>query len=128
MSKLNISKLHIDKSPVTSKNLAKLIDIIISGRISGKIAKQIFYEMYKTSVDPITLIDKMNITQISDKSIIITLCNEAIKENIKAALEFQSGKLKAIDSIVGIVMKKSKGKANPQLVIEVINEQLKKKK
>jgi aspartyl-tRNA(Asn)/glutamyl-tRNA(Gln) amidotransferase subunit B len=127
MSKLNTSKLHIDQSPVTSKNLAKLIDIIISGRISGKIAKQIFYEMYTTSVDPITLINKMNITQISDKSIIITLCNEAIKENIKAALEFQSGKLKAIDSIVGIVMKKSKGKANPQLVIEVINEQLKKK-
>ncbi|MDR0915517.1 MAG: Asp-tRNA(Asn)/Glu-tRNA(Gln) amidotransferase subunit GatB [Endomicrobium sp.] len=125
ISKLNVSKLNIDKSPVTSENLAKLIDLIISGKISGKIAKQIFVEMYKTSIDPVTLINKMNMKQISNESIIIALCNESIKENSKAAFEFQTGKVKAIDYIVGTVMKKSKGKANPQLVVKIIKELLK---
>jgi aspartyl-tRNA(Asn)/glutamyl-tRNA(Gln) amidotransferase subunit B len=125
ISKLHISKLNIDKSPVTSKNLARLVDILISGKISGKIAKQIFCEMYKTSVDPITLVNKINITQISDESIISTLCNEVLKENSKVIVDFKSGKKKVIDSIVGAVMKKSKGQANPQLVVKVILKQLK---
>ncbi|MDR3256320.1 MAG: Asp-tRNA(Asn)/Glu-tRNA(Gln) amidotransferase subunit GatB [Endomicrobium sp.] len=124
-AKLNASKTCITKSPVSSQNLTKLISLILDGTISGKIAKIVFEEMYEKSSDPQKIIKEKGLTQISDESTIIKICQEAIFENPKAVAEFKSGKERAIGAIVGLVMKKSKGQANPQLVNKILIEKLK---
>ncbi|MDR2616518.1 MAG: Asp-tRNA(Asn)/Glu-tRNA(Gln) amidotransferase subunit GatB [Endomicrobium sp.] len=124
-AKLNASKIDISQSPISSKNLAKLIDLILNGTISGKIAKTIFEDMYEKSAAPELVVKEKGLTQISDEPEIIKLCQEAIAESPKAVAEFKAGKEKAVGAIVGLVMKKSKGKANPQLVNKVLLEQLK---
>ena len=81
--------------------------------------------MFEKSSDPEKIIKEKRLTQISDKLIIVKMCEEAIFENSKAVTEFKSGKEKAIGAIIGLVMKKSKGQANPQLVNEILMEKLK---
>ncbi len=123
--KLNADKKEIDESPVSGENLAKLVDLILSGKISGKMAKTVFDDMYANSSDPETVVKEKGLSQISDESAIIKICEEAIAESPKAVEEFKSGKERAIGAIVGLVMKKSKGQANPQLVNKILMEKLK---
>jgi aspartyl-tRNA(Asn)/glutamyl-tRNA(Gln) amidotransferase subunit B len=124
-AKLNISKTCIDKSPISSQNLAKLVSLILDGTISGKIAKTVFEEMYKNSADPQLIVKEKGLSQISDESTIIKICEEAISESSKAVAEFKSGKERAIGAIIGLVMKKSNGQANPQVVNKILLEKLK---
>jgi aspartyl-tRNA(Asn)/glutamyl-tRNA(Gln) amidotransferase subunit B len=124
-AKLNAAKIGISQSPVSSKNLAKLVDLILNNTISGKIAKTIFEEMYERSSDPELIVKKRGLMQISDETEIIKICQEAIAESPKAVAEFKAGKERAAGAIVGLVMKKSKGKANPPLVNKILLEQLK---
>lgn len=124
-AKFNISKISISESPVSCQNLAKLVSLILDGTISGKIAKIVFDEMFEKSSDPEKIIKEKGLAQISDKLIIVKMCEEAILESTKAVTEFKSGKEKAIGAIVGLVMKKSKGQANPQLVNEILIKKLK---
>jgi aspartyl-tRNA(Asn)/glutamyl-tRNA(Gln) amidotransferase subunit B len=123
-AKLNASKTCIAEAPVSSQNLTKLISLILNGTISGKIAKTVFEEMYEKSTDPEKIVKEKGLVQISDESVILRICEEAISESPKAAAEFKSGKERAIVAIVGLVMKKSKGKANPQLVNKILREKL----
>jgi aspartyl-tRNA(Asn)/glutamyl-tRNA(Gln) amidotransferase subunit B len=125
-AKLNISKIPITESPVTSRNLSKLISLILDGTISGKMAKIIFGEMYEKFLDPEIIIKEKCFVKISDESVIIKMCEEAITESPKAVSEFKLGKKKVIDAIIGIVMKKSKGQANPQLINKILLKKLKK--
>jgi aspartyl-tRNA(Asn)/glutamyl-tRNA(Gln) amidotransferase subunit B len=124
-AKLNASKTCISKSPVSSQFLAKLVSLILDGTISGKIAKTIFEEMYEKSLDPEIVVKEKGLSQISDESSIIKMCEEAIVKSPKAVAEFKSGKERAIGAIVGLVMKKSKGQANPQIVNKILLEKLK---
>jgi aspartyl-tRNA(Asn)/glutamyl-tRNA(Gln) amidotransferase subunit B len=124
-ARLNTSKIDISQSPVSSKNLAKLVSLILNGTISGKIAKTVFEEMYDESSDPEIIVKEKGLTQISDESTIIKMCEEAISENPKAVAEFKTGKERAVGAIVGLVMKKSRGQANPQLVNKILLEKLK---
>jgi aspartyl-tRNA(Asn)/glutamyl-tRNA(Gln) amidotransferase subunit B len=124
-AKLNASKTCIAEAPVSSQNLAKLVSLILDGTISGKIAKTVFEEMYEKSADPEKIVKEKGLVQISDESAILRVCEEAISESPKAVAEFKSGKERAIGAIVGLVMKKSKGKTNPQLVNKILLEKLK---
>lgn len=123
--KLNASKKDISQSPVSCKNIAKLVDLILGGTISGKIAKQVFEDMYEKSADPEVIVKEKNLVQISDEDTIIKICEEAIAESPKAVEEFKAGKERAVGAIVGLVMRKSKGQANPQLVNKILLEKLK---
>ncbi|MDR1418718.1 MAG: Asp-tRNA(Asn)/Glu-tRNA(Gln) amidotransferase subunit GatB [Endomicrobium sp.] len=124
-AKLNATKIDISHSPVSSKSLAKLVDLILNNTISGKIAKTVFEDMYEKSADPELIVKEKGLVQISDESEIIKICQEAIAESPKAVAEFKAGKERAVGALVGLVMKKSKGKANPQLVNKILLEQLK---
>ncbi|MDR2812093.1 MAG: Asp-tRNA(Asn)/Glu-tRNA(Gln) amidotransferase GatCAB subunit B, partial [Endomicrobium sp.] len=124
-AKLNASKIDISESPVSSENLAKLVSLILSDVISGKIAKTVFEEMYEKSLAPETIVKEKSLFQISNESAIMKICDEAIAEDVKAVAEFKAGKERAIGAIIGIVMKKSKGQANPQLVNKILLEKLK---
>jgi aspartyl-tRNA(Asn)/glutamyl-tRNA(Gln) amidotransferase subunit B len=124
-AKLNASKTCISESPVSSRNLAKLVSLILDGIISGKIAKTVFEDMYEKSIDPETIVKEKGLIQISDEAVIIKMCEEAIAESPKAVAEFKAGKDRAVGALVGLVMKKSKGQANPQLVNKILIEKLK---
>ena len=124
-AKLNAAKVRISESPVSSQNLAKLVSLILDGTISGKIAKTVFEEMYEKSLDPKIIVKEKGLLQISDESTIAKICEESIAESPKAVAEFRSGKERAVSAIVGLVMKKSKGQANPQIVNRILLEKLK---
>ncbi|MDR2192454.1 MAG: Asp-tRNA(Asn)/Glu-tRNA(Gln) amidotransferase subunit GatB [Endomicrobium sp.] len=123
--KLNAQNKEIGAAPVSSANLAKLANLILNGTISGKIAKTVFEDMYESSSDPETIIKEKGLVQISDESALEKLCVEALAESPKAVAEFKAGKERAVGAIVGLVMKKSKGQANPQLVNKILLEKLK---
>jgi len=124
-AKFNASKISIAESPVSCENLAKLISLILDGTISGKIAKTVFEEMYEKSAAPERIVKERGLIQISDESVVMRMCEEAISESGRAVAEFKSGKEKAIGAIVGLVMKKSKGRASPQLVNKILVKKLK---
>jgi len=124
--KLNAESKSISSSPVSSANLASLVELILNGTISGKIAKTVFEDMYANSSDPEKVIKEKGFSQISDEGAIVKLCQEAIAESPKAVEEFKAGKERAVGAIVGLVMKKSKGQANPAMVNKILLELLKK--
>lgn len=124
-AKLNASKTSIAYAPVSSRNLAKLVSLILDGAISGKMAKTVFEEMYEKSTDPEMIVKEKGLMQISDESAIVKMCEEAVSESPKAVAEFKSGKERAVGAVIGLVMKKSKGQANPQLVNKILMEKLK---
>lgn len=124
LGRLNASKKTIEASPVSPDQLAGLIVLIQQGTISGKIAKTVFDDMVETGKAPEDIVKEKGLVQISDESAIIKLCEEAIAENPKAVEEFKSGKERALGALVGAVMKKSKGKANPPLVNKILKEKL----
>ena len=109
-----------------AENLAELIKHIENGSISGKIAKSVFQEMLVTGASPQKIIQDKNLVQISDESQIKEMVLEVLSENQESVDSFKAGKDRAMGFLVGQVMKKSKGKANPPLVNKVLMQELKK--
>lgn len=113
-----------DGLKVRPAHLAKLVEMIDSGEISGKIGKQIFPEMLETGRPPDEIVREKGLAQISDESALEAVIDEVIAENPKVAEQYRAGKDKAIGRLVGGVMKKTKGQANPRLVNELIRKKL----
>ncbi|MBI5573244.1 MAG: Asp-tRNA(Asn)/Glu-tRNA(Gln) amidotransferase subunit GatB [Elusimicrobia bacterium] len=124
LGKLNAENKDITSSPVSSENLAGMIKLISDGTISGKIAKTVFEQMYNTEKTASEIVKEQGLVQISDEKEIEKLVDEAIAENQKAVAEFKSGKQQAIGALVGSVMKKSRGQANPKIVNEILRRKL----
>ncbi len=114
------SELNYSEVKMSAKNLGKLVNLIESGKISGKIAKDIFGDLFETGADPEKYVEDKGLIQISDSSAIEGFCDEVIGENAKIVADIKGGKEKAIGALVGQVMKKSKGKASPQVVNEIL--------
>ena len=93
--------------------------------ITGKIAKSVFEEMVSSRKEPRVIVKEKGLIQISDGAAIEQMCREVISENPKAVEELKAGKERALGALVGGVMKKSKGKANPNLVNEILLKLLK---
>ncbi|MFH1715032.1 MAG: Asp-tRNA(Asn)/Glu-tRNA(Gln) amidotransferase subunit GatB [Elusimicrobiota bacterium] len=125
LGRLNLESHSISESPVKAPDLAKLVILIQNNTISGKIAKMVFDDMYKTGKTPDMIIKEKNLVQITDESAIALVVDEVIAENVSVVEEFKKGKGQAIGFLVGQVMKKSKGKANPQMANELLKEKLK---
>ena len=109
-----------------AENLAELIRHIETGSISGKIAKDVFQEMLTTGASPQKIIQDKNLVQISDESQIKEMVLEILSENQESVASFKAGKDRVMGFLVGQVMKKSKGKANPPLVNKILMQELKK--
>lgn len=120
LGKLNRDKKNIKETPVKPENLSALVKLILENVISGKIAKNVFEEMYLTGASPDSIIKEKNLIQITDEATIKKLCEEAVAENPNAVKEYKAGKDRAIAAIIGAVMKKSGGKANPKLVNDIL--------
>ena len=121
---LNDKNLEISQSPISAKNLAKLINLIKNGTISGKIAKSIFEDMINGDVDPQVIVEEKGLKQQSDPKALEVLIEKIINENRDKAVEYKQGKEKLFGFFVGQVMKSSGGKANPQMVNEILKAKL----
>ena len=107
---LNEKNLEISQSPVSAKNLSKLINLIKDGTISGKIAKTVFEQMIDGDQDPLIIVKEKGLKQESDPKAIEELINKVIENNLDKVAEYKSGKDKLFGFFVGQAMKESKGK------------------
>jgi aspartyl-tRNA(Asn)/glutamyl-tRNA(Gln) amidotransferase subunit B len=121
---INDEKITVNKFPVSAENLGKLIKLINDKVISGKIAKEIFPEMLKTNNDPNIIVKEKNLVQISDTGEIEIVIDRILSGNQKQIDEFLSGKEKVLGFFVGQIMKEMKGKANPQIVNDLLKSKL----
>ena len=123
---LNDKNLEISESPISSKNLSKLINLIKDGTISGKIAKSVFEMMIDSDNDPELIVKEKNLKQESNPKELDKLIDTIINENLDKVKEYKSGKEKLFGFFVGQVMKVSSGKANPKLANEILKNKLSK--
>ena len=123
---LNEKDLGIIQSPISAKNLSKLINLIKNGTISGKIAKTVFELMADGDKDPKEIVEKEGLKQQSDPKELEKIISEIISKNQDKVEEYKSGKEKLFGFFVGQIMKISGGKANPKLVNDILKEKLKK--
>ena len=121
---LNDKNIEITESPISSENLAKLINLIKDGTISGKIAKTIFEIMADGNKDPEKIVEEKGLKQQSDPKELEKIIDKVILDNPKNVGAYKSGKDKLFGFFVGQVMKQSNGKANPQLVNEILKKKL----
>ena len=121
---LNNKSIEITESPITSENLAKLINLIKDGTISGKIAKTVFEIMADSGKDPKKIVEEKGLKQQSDPKELEKIIDKVISDNPKNVEAYKSGKDKLFGFFVGQVMRQSNGKANPQLVNEILKKKL----
>ena len=121
---LNAEGIGIEESPVEAQRLGEMIGLISKGTISSKIAKKVFEEMWKCPDSPEKIVKDKGLVQITDTKAIEAIVDKVIADNPKAVEEYKGGKKKAIGSLVGQVMKQSKGKANPQMVNQLLAQKL----
>jgi len=121
---LNNKNLEISQSPISSKNLAILVNLIINGTISGKIAKTVFELMMEGDKDPQKIVEEKGLKQQSDPKALEALIDKIINDNRQKAIEYKQGKEKLFGFFVGQAMKASGGKANPQLINEILKKKL----
>ena len=122
---LNAAGQRIDECPIHPEALDELVNLIDSGKISGKQGKEVFTEMFATGKSAAAIVKEKGIEQLSDMSAIEALCDEVIAANPKPVAEFKAGNLASLNFLKGQVMKLSKGKANPQLAGEILERKLK---
>jgi aspartyl-tRNA(Asn)/glutamyl-tRNA(Gln) amidotransferase subunit B len=115
----------INECPVPPEALDELVNLINSGKISGKQGKDVFAEMFATGKSPAAIVKEKGIEQLSDVSAIEALCEQVIVANPKPVADFRAGNVASLNFLKGQVLKLSKGKANPQLVGEILERKLK---
>ena len=123
---LNSEGVEIQDSRVTPVHISQLIELIKAGKISGKIAKSVLVDVFKTDKAPNQVVEEKGLSQISDASAIESIVDQVIAENPGSAQDYRNGKKKAIGFLVGQVMRATKGKANPQLVNQTLRQRLEK--
>ena len=123
--RLNRENTSIERSPISPENLARLVELIDTEVISGKIAKAVFEEMFTSSLDPDQIVQKKGLKQISDPTIIGDVVKKIVDANPVQAASYREGKTKMFGFFVGQIMKETEGKANPQLVNDLLEKLLK---
>jgi aspartyl-tRNA(Asn)/glutamyl-tRNA(Gln) amidotransferase subunit B len=124
MRLLNADGREIEDCPVKPGKLAGMVKMIAEGVISTKIAKTVFEEMYKTGKDAESVVKEQGLVQVSDTGAIEQIISDVIRANPGQAAEYKAGKEKLFGFFVGQVMKASKGKANPDLVNQLLKKKL----
>lgn len=104
--------------------LAELIALIDSGAISGKIAKEVFAEMVKSGKKPKAIVEEKGLLQISDEKAILEVVRAVLAEHPASVADFKAGKERALKHLQGEIMKKTRGKVNPQIANRLLSEEL----
>ncbi len=116
--------LTIAESKLSAKNLGKLVKLIVDGTITGKIAKDIFGEVYAGDLDPEKLVEEKGLKVMEDAGELEKICQEVMDRNPNIVADFKGGKEKAIGGLVGQVMGATKGTANPKAVNDILRKLL----
>jgi aspartyl-tRNA(Asn)/glutamyl-tRNA(Gln) amidotransferase subunit B len=124
MRLLNEENSSIENCLLKPEQLAAMLGLIDKGTISGKIAKTVFAEMYKTGKDAEVIVKEKGLVQISDESAIEKAVDELIAKHPSEAERFRAGEEKLLGFFVGQVMKAMKGKANPQMLNDLLKKKL----
>jgi aspartyl-tRNA(Asn)/glutamyl-tRNA(Gln) amidotransferase subunit B len=124
-AKMTESQVALTDLKLKPAGILELVDLVEQGKISSRIAQEVFLEMFTTGDSSVKIVEKKGLAQVSDASAIEKFCDEAIAANPGPAADYKAGKLAALNFLKGQVMKLSKGKANPALAGEVLESKLK---
>ncbi len=124
LRELNERDLGAEESPFAPEQLAELLDLVREEKISTKIAKQIFPEVFAQGLDPASYVEEKGYVQITDESQLGEVVREVLTENPDEVASYRQGKTKLMSFFMGQVMKKTKGQANPKLVDQLLRSEL----
>lgn len=124
MRLLNEENKQIEECALKPEHLAGLLQLMDKGTISGKIAKTVFEDMYKTGRDADSIVKEKGLVQVSDESEIEKIIDEILSGNPNEVERFRAGDAKLMSFFVGQIMKMTKGKANPKIVNELLKKKL----
>lgn len=122
--KLSETETALADVKIQPSQLPQLIKLVDDGKISGKIAQEVFADMFETGEAPAAIVDKKGLAQVSDTGALEAICDEVIGANPKSAEDFRAGKAAALNFLKGQVMKATRGKANPAVVGELLEKKL----
>jgi aspartyl-tRNA(Asn)/glutamyl-tRNA(Gln) amidotransferase subunit B len=123
-ARLNEADCDIGQSKVAPVQLRALVERVADGTVSGKLAREVFDALWAGEGEVDSIIERRGLRQISDSSELDALVDEVLAKNAAQIADYRAGKAKAFNSLVGQVMKASKGKANPQQVNEILRRRL----
>ena len=124
LGRLNGAGKTVTESPVQPAQLRDLVKLVDDGTLSGKIAREVFDEMFTTGRAAAVIVDEKGLKQVSDAGELEAICAKVIEANPKAVADFKAGKEKSFGALVGGVMKETKGKANPAMINDLLRAQL----
>ncbi|MBU8901895.1 MAG: Asp-tRNA(Asn)/Glu-tRNA(Gln) amidotransferase subunit GatB [Victivallales bacterium] len=124
LRELSDAGADISECKITPEQFAAMIALVENNTISGKIAKEVFAEMFKTAKDAQTIVKEKGLEQVTDTGAIESLVDEAIASNAPQVQQYKDGNPKVLQFFVGQVMKLSRGKANPKMVVELLKQKL----
>lgn len=127
-SRMNEDEKELGEIPISAENLGKLAHLVDTNVISSSIAKKVFAIMWEDDDDPEIIVEKEGLKQISDDGALRQMAEEVIAKNDKVVQDYLSGKEAAIQALMGQMMARTKGKANPKMVIDLLKEILNTKK
>ncbi len=121
---MKAEKSSWDNLKITPNNFADAMGMLIEGSISSTVAKQILREMFVTGDDPGSIVERTNLSQISDEGIVVKAVEEVIAENKKAIGDYRAGKENALKFLVGQTISKLRGRGNPELIEKLLRDRL----
>jgi len=121
---LKKNETEILNSPITPENLGLLVKLIISNKISGKIAKDVFENMYQNRQSPEEIVNSRGLAQVTNAKEIELLIDQILKLNIDKVKDYKAGKTKLLGFFVGQAMQISKGKLNPRILNDILIKKL----
>src|SRR3989338_40944 len=124
LRELKNENISITKCKITPEQLATLVKLIDEGTISGKIAKDVFAEMYRSGKDPTKIIEEKVLKLVSDTGELDSIIERVLANNTKQVEQYRSGKTAVFGFLVGQVMKETKGQANPNVVNDLLKRKL----
>ncbi|RUA01464.1 MAG: Asp-tRNA(Asn)/Glu-tRNA(Gln) amidotransferase GatCAB subunit B, partial [Deltaproteobacteria bacterium] len=121
---LNTAGKSIGQSPVSAKNLGRLLQMVEKGKISGKIAKTVFAEIAATGSSPEKIVKEKGLVQVSDASALEAIVDQVLTDSPTQVADYKNGKTQIIGYFVGQVMKSTRGQANPKMVNDILKKRL----
>jgi aspartyl-tRNA(Asn)/glutamyl-tRNA(Gln) amidotransferase subunit B len=125
LRELKKDEKEVEDCAVPPGNMAELLQLIHQGVVSGKMAKSVFEEMYRSGKKAGAIVDERGLVQLKDEGAIESIIDDVLADSSLEVEQYRAGKEKLFGFFVGQVMKKSKGKANPKLVNDILRDKLK---
>jgi len=122
MALMNAKGHTVSDCKLSPENLGKMVSMIEEGAITGKIAKEIFPEVFECNMDPAVLVEKKGLKVMGDSGELEKICAEVVAKNPQSIIDFKAGKERALGALVGQVMGATKGSANPKMVNDILRK------